>query len=113
MSDEYEENAPSHPNELWLMVRRHDRDLYRGNGKPGVTIRLNDLENYKRRTENDLYNSETGIVPKMNEFLTIQKDREKQSSKKNATLVTLVAAVAVLAPVLWDVIKHSLGWLTK
>lgn len=26
------------------MVRRHDRDLYRGNGKPGITTRLTQSE---------------------------------------------------------------------
>lgn len=26
------------------MVRKHEQDLYRGNGKPGMTTRINDLE---------------------------------------------------------------------
>ena len=32
--------------ESWIrrMVEQHDRDLYRGNGKPGITTRIQSLE---------------------------------------------------------------------
>lgn len=29
---------------LWDMVNRHDKDLYHGNGKPAITVRLSDVE---------------------------------------------------------------------
>ena len=33
-------------NESWIRrtVEQHDRDLYRGNGKPGITTRIQSLE---------------------------------------------------------------------
>lgn len=33
-------------NESWIrrVIEQHDRDLYRGNGKPGITTRIQSLE---------------------------------------------------------------------
>ena len=37
---QYGEDHLDGPDSIFQLVRRHDQDLYRGNGKPGVTTRL-------------------------------------------------------------------------
>ena len=48
------------------MLRDHDRDIYKGNGKPGITTRLNDLERWQSKADEDLYGKkgteDTGLV---------------------------------------------------
>lgn len=99
--------------ETTRLLQQHDRDLYRGNGKPGVTTRLSDLENYQKRTAIDLYDPEIGIVQEIRDFLAVQSSRAKESSSQLARWGTGIAVLAVGTPIVWDYIKHSLGWIAK
>jgi hypothetical protein len=114
MSDDYEDLAASMSHgEIVRMLRYHDKDLYRGNGKPGITRRLDALEDCKDRMENDLYDRKEGLVPRMNDFFAVQDEREKRTTSRMTTYLGVMAAVAVAAPVAWDLMKHSFGWLAK
>lgn len=42
------------PETLWEYVRRHERDLYRGNGKPGLTLRMQSVEECQDQQEIDM-----------------------------------------------------------
>jgi hypothetical protein len=64
---------------LELRVAKHDRDLYEGNGKPAITIRLAELESY------------------MND----SKDRLKSIDKKFSAIISLL--LATLAGVIVDI----------
>ena len=119
MSKETEsnDNEPMGLGELIRTVRYHDRDLYKGNGKAAITVRLNDLEAYRTRTENDLYQSEHGMIPQLTKFFAVLAEREKQTTEreeqtdtKMARYLVIVAGIAVLAAPLWDILKHSMGW---
>jgi hypothetical protein len=97
--------------ELSRTVRRHDQDMYFGNGKPGITTRLNDLENYRTRTEADLYESEKAIIPNLTSYFAVIAEREKHSSSSLNRAVVVIGGLAVASPILWDVLKHSFGWM--
>lgn len=40
--------------DLRTLVNRHDQDLYRGNGKPGITTRLQRLEDWMLEYGSDM-----------------------------------------------------------
>jgi len=111
MSEEYEETRNMSMRELTRMVCRHDKDMYRGNGKPGITTRLATLEDYMDRTDGDLYDKESGLVPKLTEFFAVLGEREKQSSRKMALYMAFIAFIAIAVPISWDLMKHAFGWM--
>ncbi len=92
------------------IVKRHERDLYRGNGKPGITTRLSELESYRERTESDLYGDEKGIIPRLTEFFAVVRERENKEASTLKHYMLILSAVAVGTPILWDLWKHVAGW---
>ncbi len=114
--DEHEDEAEERYmslREVTLMLRRHDKDLYRGNGRPGITQRLATLEDYMDRTDVDLYNAEHGVVPQLTKFFAVLGERERQASNKMTMYLVYLSAVAVGAPICWDLLKHAFGWLPR
>jgi hypothetical protein len=69
------------------LVRQHDQDLYRGNGKPGLTVRMEKSEDRHTATE--------GRVLTLENY---NKDRENRLDKKLNILIgailTFILAVA-------------------
>ena len=109
-------------------VDRLAQDMWLGNGKPGVTTRLEKLEDHKKMTEADLYDDGDGLVPQMRKFFIVSEERARQAkdrdrdvketlldtdrrkSRRIALYAVLVAAVTVFAMPAWDIIKHYTGW---
>lgn len=44
------------------MLEQHDKDLYRGNGKPGVTIRLEKNEDAIKKTEDEVVGVKSDVT---------------------------------------------------
>lgn len=109
--DDYTDNSVMSLPEITRMLRYHDKDLYRGNGKPGITQRLTDLETYKERNESDCYDYDHGIIPKLKDFFAVQEERESKQEHSMTRLMAAMAAIAIGCPILWDVVKHWAGWL--
>lgn len=42
------------PGEIWRIVKYHDTDLYRGNGKPGLTTRMALVEDVTEKISDNL-----------------------------------------------------------
>lgn len=60
---------PTNNGPLYETVERHERDLYRGNGKPGITTRLQTLEDDVKDILEAIKERETAHNTKMNIIL--------------------------------------------
>jgi hypothetical protein len=106
MAQENYDHQPMDLTELIRTVRGHDRDLYKGNGKAALFVRVTELETYRERTEADLYDPETGAIPKLKDFFAVLVERERRASTTTKVYVALVAVI----PIMYDVLSHYAGW---
>lgn len=101
------------PAELSRNVRKHRKDLYEWDGpeNPPITHRLATLEEHNKKVADDLYDKESGLVPMLRDFFAVLGEREKQKSSLMAKYALIIAAITVAAPIMWDYMKHTFGWL--
>lgn len=102
-----------HGDDLRRTVGQHDKDLYRGDQrKPGLTTRMEQMEEWKESLDSQLNGSygKPGLLGEMRTFFAIQANRETTEEKRSKRYVLLVAALAILIPIGYDLIKHAAGW---
>ncbi len=109
--DERMDNSTMSLSEIVRTLRYHDKDLYRGNGKPGVIQRIAELETYRERNEADFYDADTGVMPRLTKFFAVAEEREKRQENSMTRYMAIMAAIAIGCPIAWDIVKHFSGWL--
>jgi hypothetical protein len=62
MSEAYHDSSLPPLAYIWKRVSKHDRDLYEGNGKPSLTVRMESAEDCNERHEKRIAKVENGNV---------------------------------------------------
>lgn len=85
------------------LLEKHETDLYRGNGKPGVTMRLNDLE------REVVCNGKPTLTVRLNNLEEDMQDRQKRDSRlQNYVMTTLFLMLATLFTLIGNLISKHL-----
>jgi hypothetical protein len=83
-------------------IRHLERDMWQGNGRPSMTVRMQQAE--------DKISGFEDLIPKMREFITYAAYREKQA--KNAWWQQPIGIAAIVATVefIAKFVEHHMGW---
>lgn len=84
------------------LLDKHETDLYRGNGKPAITIRLNDLE------REVVCVGKPTLTVRLNNLEEDMQDRQKRDSRlQNYVMTTLFLMLATFFTLIGNLIaKH-------
>ena len=92
------------------MVRKHEQDLYRGNGKPGITTRIEKLESQMEaiRTDISLLKEMRDVTMNfITEVRTYTLQRDKAEKRWFALIGILIALGTLLVGIL--MYEHTTG----
>lgn len=85
------------------LLDKHDTDLYRGNGKPAVTVRLSDLE------REVACNGKPQLSIRLNSLEEDMDERKKRDSRlQNYVMTTLFLMLATLFTLIGNLISKHL-----
>lgn len=99
------------------MLHRHEQDLYRGNGKPGITSRLNTLEDAVEAIRKDVAVIEDQVagfhnfVTELRTQTKVYQELDEKRDKRNTLFVSVVGVLIALMMAILTIlgIEHATG----